>query len=75
LKEQANAISNNQNYQFWQQHNHPIELTNPTIVAQKLAYLHQNPVEAGLVTEPEDYWYSSAKDYAEQKGFLELIFI
>jgi len=67
--------SNNQNYQFWQQHNHPIELTNPTIVAQKLAYLHQNPVEAGFVSEPEDYWYSSAKDYAGQKGFLDLIFI
>jgi len=32
-------------------------------------------VEAGFVTEPEDYWYSSAKDYAGQKGFLDLIFI
>ncbi len=29
----------------------------------KLNYIHNNPVNAGLVTRPEDYHYSSAKNY------------
>lgn len=26
-------------------------------------YIHNNPVEAGIVEKPEHYMYSSAKDY------------
>ena len=34
-------------------------------------YIHQNPVEPGLATQPEDWRYSSARDYAEmRKGTL-----
>jgi len=29
----------------------------------KLKYIHNNPVEAGLVTKPERYRYSSARNY------------
>ena len=29
----------------------------------KLFYIYNNPVEAGLVTKPEDYKYSSARNY------------
>jgi REP element-mobilizing transposase RayT len=64
--------SNNQNYQVWQQDNRPIELSSNTMVAQRLNYLHQNPVEAGIVFEPEHYVYSSAIDYAGGKGLLNL---
>ena len=42
------------------------------MVAQRLAYLHQNPVKAGIVFAPEHYVYSSAIDYAGGKGLLEL---
>jgi len=66
---------NNKNYQFWQQHNHPIELSDATMARQRLDYLHNNPVEAGFVCEPEDYWYSSARDYAGKKGLLEIEFL
>jgi putative transposase len=67
--------SNNVKYQFWQQHNHPIELFNNEVMQQKLDYLHENPVTAGYVNEPWEYLYSSAKDYSGGKGILELIFI
>ncbi|MBU0509781.1 transposase [bacterium] len=30
---------------------------------QKLRYVHENPVRAGLVVSPEDYAWSSARDY------------
>lgn len=29
----------------------------------KLHYIHDNPVEAGLVTKAENYKYSSARNY------------
>jgi hypothetical protein len=34
-----------------------------TIVMQKVHYLHQNPVRAGLVEKPEDYRWSSARHW------------
>ena len=34
--------SNNSNFQFWQQNNHPIELSSPEVTQQKLDYLHFN---------------------------------
>ena len=63
---------NNIIYQFWQQDNHPIELTDNKMIDQKLDYLHNNPVEAGFVNEPEYYSYSSARDYCGGKGFIDL---
>jgi putative transposase len=30
---------------------------------QKLEYIHENPVKAGLCSVPEDYKYSSASFY------------
>lgn len=64
--------SNNTKYQFWQQDNHPVELEDDWI-DQKLEYIHQNPVEAGIVREPEDYRYSSASNYAGIGGLFEVI--
>jgi hypothetical protein len=39
-------------------------LTYPKIALQKLNYIHMNPVKAGIVDVPEDYVYSSARNYA-----------
>ena len=55
---------NNIRYQFWQQHSHPIELTTNEMMDQRLNYIHNNPVEAGIVLSAEDYLYSSAVNYA-----------
>lgn len=66
--------ANNKKFQFWQQSNHPIELFNAKMLKQRLDYLHQNPVEAGLVVLPEHYKYNSAIDYAGDKGLIPIIF-
>ena len=43
---------------------------------QRLDYLHENPVKAGIVYEPQGYVYSSAVDYySEQKGMIDLEYI
>jgi REP-associated tyrosine transposase len=64
--------SNNGNFQFWQQDNHPIELVNMKMAHQKLDYIHQNPVVAGIVDYPEQYLYSSARDYYGGRGLIEV---
>jgi len=62
--------SNNLHNQFWQQHNHPIELKSNSITYQKLDYIHNNPVKAGIVLSLEDYLYSRALNYAGRPGAL-----
>jgi putative transposase len=64
-------------YQVWQEGNDPQLLYSDHFLKQKMDYIHNNPVKAELVLEPEHYVYSSACDYAGQKGFLnvELIFV
>jgi len=64
--------SNNTNYQFWQQDNHPIELFKVETIEQKLHYIHNNPVVKCIVINPEDYMYSSARNYAELDCVLEI---
>ncbi len=66
---------NNNSFQFWQQHNQPIVLDTNELLDQKLDYIHNNPVEAGFVELPHEYLYSSAKDYAGQKGLINIILI
>jgi putative transposase len=64
---------NNETYQFWQQDNHPIELSTNEMMDQRLDYLHNNPVKAGVVWEPQHYKYSSGIDYySEDKGLLPI---
>jgi hypothetical protein len=53
--------SNVTNRQFWQQNNKPIEIYSLSVFEQKLNYIHNNPVEAGFVTNPIDWKYSSAE--------------
>jgi len=64
---------NNKEYQFWKSGYHPIVLDSPVKIEQRLKYLHENPVRAGWVREPQDYKYSSAVDYyTGTKGLLKI---
>ncbi len=50
--------------QFWQQNNQPIEIWSLKVFEQKLTYIHNNPVEAGFVTDPTDWKHSCARNYS-----------
>ena len=69
------ANSRNNKKQFWQQDNHPKECSSFEFTKQKMEYIHMNPVRAGIVGSPEHYIYSSAGDYAGQKGLLDIDFL
>jgi len=63
--------SNVNKYQFWRHDNKPIELWSNKVIDEKIDYIHNNPVEEGLVFHAEDYPYSSAIDYTGEKGLLD----
>ena len=75
FKSAGNKNTNNTNYQFWRQDNQPKELETNHFKEQKLNYIHQNPVESGVVIEAQHYMYSSAIDYAGGKGLLDILFL
>ena len=68
----GSANSNNKQYQFWQQNNQPIVLNNVDIFEQKLNYINENPVQYGFVDSAIEYPYSSARDYAGEKGLVNM---
>ncbi len=72
FKEEANRIKRVNGYKVWQDGNHPVQLVTNNMLDVRLNYLHKNPVKAGIVSNEEDYVYSSAKDYANAKGLLDI---
>jgi putative transposase len=38
-------------------------------------YIHNNPVRAEIVGNPEEYLYSSARDYGGEKGLATIEFV
>jgi len=45
------------------------------VIDEKINYIHNNPVDEGFVFRPEDYLYSSAADYAGEKGIMDDVII
>lgn len=45
-------------YQIWERNPLSVELRSNEVLFQKLQYIHQNPVRAGICTVPEDYRFS-----------------
>ena len=58
--------------QFWTHENHAVELSTNDMIDSRLDHIHENPVKAGWVEKPEDYLYSSARNYAGLNGMLDV---
>lgn len=63
LLNQLKVDSKDREYQVWKRNPLSIELFTPAVFYQKIDYIHNNPVRAGLCKFPEDYKYSSASYY------------
>ena len=59
---------NKTQHQFWIHDNHPVPLWSPAVIAQKIEYIHQNPVRQGIVEDACHYRHSSARVYAGRQG-------
>lgn len=60
------------NYKVWQDNNMAMMLYSNKFFMQKLTYIHNNPVEYGLCSLPWDYKFSSAVNYTEGIGLLNV---
>ena len=60
-------------HQIWQERSHPEELADEAMYLQKLDYIHGNPLKAGYVEKPEDWPWSSARNYAEMQYILPIV--
>ena len=68
----AKRHKRNEKYQIWTHENHAEEIYSNDFIAQKIKYIHENPVRAGIVEKAEDYLYSSAKALAGLDCLLEM---
>ncbi|MEP7253096.1 MAG: hypothetical protein ABI683_11975 [Ginsengibacter sp.] len=77
FKEAGESNGRNSNFQFWKQDNEPKVIYTPDFAKQKLEYIHNNPVDAGIVEKAEEYIYSSARDYynGKQCGLIKIEFL
>lgn len=56
----------NYRYSLWDHHPNVKQLNHEDVFMQKVNYLHQNPVRAGLVEQTQDYRWSSARCWARK---------
>lgn len=59
--------------QFWQRHYYDFNVRTKEKTVEKLRYMHRNPVTRGLVSNPQDWPWSSYRHYQTgQKGTIEV---
>jgi putative transposase len=56
----ARILGKDTERQFWDRDNYPQEIETDQFFLQKQNYIHQNPVRAGFVARPEEWFFSSA---------------
>ncbi|MCD4819722.1 MAG: transposase [Candidatus Cloacimonetes bacterium] len=59
-------------YQFWQEASHPEQIINYEMMTQKIDYIHNNPVSSGFVDKDIHWRYSSARNYSELHGVIDV---
>jgi REP element-mobilizing transposase RayT len=65
-------LKRDQEYKVWQDGYHAEEVFSNKFIYQKLNYIHENPVKEKIVENPEDYLFSSAKNYAFLPSLLHV---
>lgn len=48
-------------HSLWEHHSNTFEIKTEAVLMQKVNYIHQNPVNDGVVEKAEDYLYSSSR--------------
>ncbi len=69
----AKKHKRNEKYQVWTHENHPELIYSDNFLFQKINYIHDNPVRVGIVDNPEDYLYSTTRDFAGKDCLLDIV--
>ncbi len=73
FSESSNHLKKKQEYKIWQSSNQPKEISSMKFFHEKLEYIHKNPVEEMIVSSPEEYLFSSARNYSELDSMIEIV--
>jgi len=67
------AHKRDSDHQVWQGGIYPKLVQSDTMLTQKIAYIHENPVRRGWVDAPEHWRYSSGRNYfQDDQSVLEI---
>lgn len=66
-------LKRKQTYKVWQDRYHAEICSSNTFIKQILNYIHNNSVINKIVTNPEDYIFSSARNYASLDSELQVV--
>jgi REP element-mobilizing transposase RayT len=66
-------LKRDQQFKVWQDGNNAKVVVSNDFFFEKLKYIHDNPVVDMIVQTPEDYLFSSARNYADMDYLLEVI--
>jgi REP element-mobilizing transposase RayT len=73
FREACSHLKREQDYKVWQDSNQAKIIYSNKFFYEKLNYIHNNPVEDMLVAKPEEYMFSSARNYAGLDYLLEIV--
>lgn len=59
-------------YQIWEEGYQPKLMQTDEMIISKIKYIHENPVKRGYVDEAVHWRYSSARDYEDVKGLIDI---
>ena len=68
-------LKREQKFKVWQDGYHAELVESNWFIKQKVEYIHNNPVKDKIVSLPEDYYFSSARNYASLDNDLEVILL
>jgi REP element-mobilizing transposase RayT len=68
-------LKREQQYKVWQDGYHAEIVETNWFIKQKVNYIHNNPVKDKIVSFPEDYYFSSARNYAGLDNELLVILL
>lgn len=75
FKKACEHLKREQTYKVWQDGYYAELIYSNAFIKQKVEYIHNNPVKDKIVALPEDYYFSSARNYAGLDNDLEVILL
>jgi len=75
FKQACQSLKRNQQYKVWQDGYHAEIAYSNRFIKQKMDYIHNNPVVDRIVEYPEDYRFSSARNYSGLDHELDVVVV
>lgn len=72
FRKSCEHLTRHQSYKVWQDGYHAEEVFSNQWIKEKIRYIHENPVKEKIVTDAENYYFSSATNYAGLDSILDI---